>query len=151
MSLILEGTGSVPYFTNVRATLEALGLHASAYDWYISDIETNYAPPGLTNDDQWISGEAFERLITEHEVQFIWGVLSAFPRGVRFVVEHPPAADGNADFWSGKALVPQLAGAQFEIVSWDSSATILIGLPSEAEERFQTAYPAARHLPSTAR
>jgi hypothetical protein len=45
--------------------------------------------------------------------------------------------------------VPQLQGARIEVVCWDSSATILIGLSSEQATRYLTANPHAKPLAST--
>ena len=40
----------------------------------------------------------------------------------------------------------QAPGACFELVCWDSSATLLIGLSAEQAARFMRAYPEARAL-----
>lgn len=83
------------------------------------------------------------------DVQFIWGVFSAFPRGTRFDVPAPPAADGNSNLWYPPEVQPQLEGASFEIVCWDSSATVLVGGSPKQAERFLVAYPEAKPLSST--
>lgn len=151
MNIILERTDSVPWFTNMRTVFQALGLRASNYDWFVSDIETNYDGTDFSSDDRWISGEKLEQFINEHEVQFISAVFSALPKGTRFPVETSPSAQDYAGYWSGIEVAPQLKGALFEIAAWDSSATILVGLPAEVVERFQRAYPDAKSLVSAAR
>lgn len=151
MNIILERTDSVPWFTNMRTVFQALGLRASDYDWFVSDIETNYYGTDFSSDDQWISGENLEQFINEHEVQFISAVFSALPKGTRFPVETSPNVQDYAGYWSGVEVAPQLSGALFEIAAWDSSATILVGLPAEAIERFQLTYPDAKSLVSAAR
>lgn len=151
MNLILERTDSVPFFTEMRSVFSALGLRARDYDWFVSDIETNYYGEGFTSDDQWITGDALERFITENTVQFIWAVFSAFPKGVRFQVKEAPIVEDYAGYWSGNEVAPQLKDALFEIAAWDSSGTILVGLPPEATEKFMNFYPDARPLVSAAR
>lgn len=150
MNLIFERTDSVPWFTNMCTVFTALGFRASDYDWFVSDVETNYYGTDFTSEDQWITGETLERFITDNEVQFIWAVFSAFPKGTRFPVENPPNAQ-YAGYWGGAEVTPQLRDALFEITAWDSSATILVGLPAEAVERFKVAYPDAKSLVSAAR
>ena len=151
MNLILEHTDSVPWFTNMYTVFRALGLHTSNYDWFVSDVETNYYGTDFTSEDQWVTGEVLERFIAENEVQFIWAVFSAFPKGTRFPVESPPNVQDYAGYWSGIEVTPQLKNALFEIAAWDSSATILVGLPVETVEQFKVAYPDAKSLISAAR
>jgi len=151
MNLILERTNAVPFFTEMRSVFKALGMQARDFDWFVSDIETNYHGSGFTSEDQWITGEALERFITENTVQFIWAVFSAFPKGVRIPVEAAPTVEGYTGYWNGIEVVPQLKDALFEIAAWDSSATILVGLPAEAIEKFMEAYPDTKPLISAAR
>lgn len=151
MNLILEKTDQVPYFTNMRLVFRALGISAANYDWYVSDIETNYYGSDFSSKDQWLSGEALHEFLERNEVQFIWAVFSAVPKGFRSSFQNSPFIEGNPSYWSGKELSPQLDGALFEIACWDSSATILVGLPPEAEASFIKIYSDARSLVSAAR
>lgn len=146
MNLILEKTSQVYYFTEIGSVLRALGVSATDYDWYLSDLETNHVPSGFEITDQWISGEALDRLVSEHEIQFIWGVFSAVPAGFRCTVESAPFVYGNSRYWKEPDCKPQLECALFEIAGWDSSATILIGVPPQAAASFLRAYPDATPL-----
>lgn len=148
MNLILERTTRVPFFTDMRGTLRALGIAASDFDWYLSDIETNYSGEDFSPQDQWIEGHELHRLLERNEIQFIWAVFSAVPVGHRPTVIAAPYVDGNPDYWAGSEVQPQLPGAVFEIACWDSSATILVGLPAVAEARFLTAFPETETLQS---
>ncbi len=147
MNLILEKTDQVPFFTDMRLVLNALDISAPDYDWYVSDLEC--FAPDVSNEDRWLSGDELDNLLQRQEIQFIWAVFSAVPKGVRCDVPcppHGPYADGNGSFWDGTAITPQLDGALFEIVCWDSSATLLIGISPEAAESFKNTYPDARPL-----
>lgn len=146
MNLILEKTDQVPYFTDMKLVLQALEISAADYDWYVSDIETNYDSPDFPTDDHWVSGEALQRFLAENKIQFIWAVFSAVPKGFRLPVPNPPYVDGNPHYWSGEEISPQLDGAVFEIACWDSGATILVGLPPKAAATFVKAYPDTRAL-----
>jgi len=148
MNLILEKTDQVLWFTNMRDVFDAANIAPQDYDWYVSDIETNWCPPGFSPVDQWFPGEALAAFLREHEVQFIWAVFSALPKGCRVTPSSPPCADGNPRYWNGEEPGPQLDGALFEIACWDSSATILVNLPEEAARAFVARYPDTRPLAS---
>jgi len=151
MNLILERTDQVRYFTNMKDVLAAAGIDARDYEWFISDVETNFTPESFTAVDQWISGERLARLLEHDEIQFIWAVFSAFPKGLRPTISAAPIADGNPDYWNGKNPGTQLADALFEIACWDSSATILVGLPEAAQRSFIARYSDTRPLADAAR
>ena len=114
MSLILENTDQVPYFTNMRLVLLAVGISATNYDWYISDIETNYGPEKFSSEDRWMPGEELNLILEGDEIQFIWAVFSAVPKGYRHAVEYSPYVDGNPQYWTGDEPIPQLPGALFD-------------------------------------
>ena len=148
MNLILENTDQVRFFTDMALVFNALGISAADYDWYVSDIETNCSESMFSQDNRWISGQELQELLANSNIQFIWAVFSALPKGVHFVVETPPYVYNNPSYWSGEDVRPQLEDALFEIVCWDSSATILIDLPAEAEASFSRAFPDTRNLVS---
>lgn len=150
MNLILERAENIPFFTDMRATLRALGISASDFDWYVSDIETNYCGDDLSSEDQWISGKELRHLLDRNDIQFIWAVFSAVPVGHRPTVSTAPYIEGNPDYWTGSEVRPQLPEAVFEIACWDSSATILVGLPEENEAHFLAVFPEAESLQSAA-
>lgn len=148
MNLVLEPPTPVPFFTDVGKTLLALGVKASEFDWYVSDIETNIHVEGFAPVDGWLVGSELERVLSRPNLQFIWGVFSAFPVGLRVDIQESPSADGNPTYWKGsEALKPQLEGAVFELVCWDSSATLLIGITEQQAAHFTSVHPLAkRHV-----
>ncbi len=146
MNLILERSDRVPFYTDMRLIFEATGLRSADFDWYVSDIDTNGGSAQFSDQDRWLAGVELESFLASHTVQFIWAVFSAFPVGYRRPIEQAPYVDGNPLYWQGVEVAPQLENAVFEIACWDSSATLLIGLPQEAEERFMRIYPETRDL-----
>jgi hypothetical protein len=124
----------------MKVVFAAAQIPPQDYDWYVSDIETNFTPERLVVGDQWICGEELASLIQKQDIQFIWAVFSAVPKGSRPTVSKPPYVEGNPDYWNGKDPAPQLEGAIFEIACWDSSATILINLPEHAQRAFMANY-----------
>ena len=147
MNLILERTDQVRFFTNMREVIAALGISCSDYDWYVSDIETN----GFQFAEGWYSGGELESQIASDDIQFIWAVFNAFPKGVRVEVREAPFVDGNPHYWNGSEPRPQLDGASFEIACWDSSATILVGLDAEKAGSYRSTFSDAVDLKSAAR
>ena len=91
-------------------------------------------------------GHELQQLICENEIQFIWAVFSAVPRGFRQDITEAPYVDGNTAYWSGVEIHPQLEGALFEIACWDSGATILVGLSDAATTSFIRTFPDAKDL-----
>lgn len=150
MNLVLEHPAPVPYFTDMRATLDNAGIAPGDFDWFVSDLETNLPVPQLGNGDIWIHGTDLVQVLETPGLQFIWAVFSAFALGeAGKKVESPPVADGNGRYWRPPSAVPQLPGACIEIVCWDSSATILIGLNDVQAARYLIANPHARALSTT--
>lgn len=134
----------------MRDVFLAANIAPQDYDWYVSDIETNWRPTGFSPDDQWFTGDELAAFLRAHDVQFIWAVFSAVSKGHRPVPVVAPYVEDNPRYWNGTEPGPQLAGALFEIVCWDSSGAILINLPEKAMQAFLARYPDARPL-ATAR
>ena len=57
MNIVIEFSEQIPLYTDMRATLTAMGVDAKAYDWHVADVETNVAVPLLKDGGVWISGE----------------------------------------------------------------------------------------------
>ncbi len=146
MNVILEDPESVTFFTDMREVLARAGVDPEDFEWFVSDIETNVHAGGRPIESGWMSGVELRKVLEAPGLQFIWAVFSAFPAGVRCHVENLPYADGNASFWSEAGVMPQLPGASFEIVAWDSSATLLIGVPDDIGHAFMRNVQAARTL-----
>lgn len=146
MNLILESPASVPYFTDVGLILKAIGVEIRDFDWYVSDVETNIDVPDLRAGGRWLTGEELCRVLTIDHPQFIWGVLSAVPKGMRHPVAAEPFVAGNRSYWLASEVSPQLSGALFEVACWDSSATLLSGLSEVQAAAFMKAFPEAKPL-----
>lgn len=149
MNVILEHSKQVDWYTDMAATFIAMGVNPRLFDWFVSDVKTNVSVPLLSQGDAWITGDQLADLL-ESRIQFIWAVFSAFPVGMRIVVEDAPFADGNTSFWQRPQVVPQLTSACFEVVCWDSSATILIGVSEMQAAAFSRMYCDAKPLSSVA-
>ncbi len=146
MNILLENSKHLEYYGFMTDIFNVLDGICEKYDWYISDIETNCKPPDEINKSQvFIEGNKLKKLVYENEIQFVWAVFSALPKGIRPLVKEIPFADGNPAFWEGSPK-PQLNGAAFEIVCWDTSLFLLIGVSDIIAKSFMSKYSDAVDL-----
>ena len=142
MNYIQENTQEVDFYTSLKDIAQWLKIDLKDYDWHISDIDGAW--PEL-NDPSWVRGEELASKLEGFDYQFVWAVVSAYPKGTEPFTSEKPYADGNPEFWKG---VPekQLKDSLFEIVCWDSSATLFIGLPEELGSNLVYNAPGIRDL-----
>ena len=142
MNYIQENTSKVDFYTSLKDVARWLEIELKDYDWHISDIEGAW--PEL-DDPSWVLGEVLAAKLEEFDYQFVWSVVSAFPKGADPFTTEIPYADGNPKFWEG---VPekQLKNSLFEIVCWDSSATLFIGLSNELSNKLLSNAPGIKDL-----
>lgn len=96
----------------------------------------------------WILGEDLTRVVFENNIQFIWGVFSAFDKNIKIedVLKYPLSyADGNPSFWSNNYKM-QNPLAEIEIVSWDSASVLIIAKQDEVVDYFLKSFPLAEDL-----
>ena len=87
----------------------------------------------LDSEYCWVEGKEFLRLLKKEDFQWIWGVISIFPKDVTLeeVLRYNyPYADGYRGFWENPIKV-QHPLAISEIVAWDGSHTLLISKNNE--------------------
>ncbi len=142
------------YFTDMRSVFDALPGICTRYDWLISDLDCNWQVKEVQegNHDErldarlaLITGEELNEILRSHEIQFIWAVFSALPKGTKPEFQAPPYADGNPNFWIGSPK-PQFPTAAMEIVCWDSGSTLLIGITADMATGFKGRFPEAIDL-----
>nr|WP_063571965.1 hypothetical protein [Luteibacter rhizovicinus] len=142
MDLIIEGD----FLPGLPEILSAMRTNGADFMWHLADVEASTWPQHI--DDCWIAGSDLMSTWVPNETQFIWGVLDAFPDGRTSEIGERPYADGNQSFWTGEPLTPQLDGAAFEIVYWDSDSVLLIGLTAEQTASVLAEMPRAKYLSS---
>jgi hypothetical protein len=88
----------------------------------------NYCPDSrLSSDPVILDGETLCEIVQKDKIQFSWAVLSGFKNEISAIPNELPFADGNRNFWIG-CPKPQAKGAELEIVCWDSTCTLFIGV-----------------------
>jgi hypothetical protein len=144
MNLILQNSRFVDFHTYLDPIFEAVPELAD-FTYLISDHEVGWcADKRLAHSPMVIAGHELKKIVDGEKVQFIWAVLSAFNH-VPIVPKKPPYADGNPGFWRGTPM-PQMPDASFEIVCFDSSATLFIGVDASIAEKLRRKYPDIRIL-----
>jgi hypothetical protein len=145
MNLILENSACMEYHTYFGKLFESVP-ELSSYSYLISGLDTNGSTDErLRSDVVVLSGEELAAIVREHDVQFIWAVLSAFREIPKALPLELPFADGNPNFWRGSPR-PQLPGATFEIVCFDSGCTLFIGVDAGLAANLKSVYPDIRDL-----
>ncbi len=99
---------------------------------------------GLANPS-WVLGEELAQNLAIDNYQFIWAVVSAYPKDTPPFTNEKPYANDNPDFWSGNPQ-KQLDDSLFEIVCWDSSATLFIDLPTDLQKNLLKNAPDIKEL-----
>lgn len=149
MNLIVENEPRIEWYTDLYPFFREIESVVRSYSWLWTDIVVN-APLPTAEDHHpalWMNGDAIFDFAAQRP-HFDWSVLSAIPRtqlDAAKAIDCTPYADGNPDFWTGSP-VPQHPNAAFEIVCWDSSATLVIGADVAIEKAFRRAYPGVRDL-----
>ena len=156
METLLEGRCEMPYFTDLRLVFRAIGDRQREFNWLITDLdygrfgvhEDDEQPPFIGSGPHWRTGEGLSRLVAEHDMQFVWAVLSGFSPSVSLDLDRMevvPYADGNAGFWVDEPRI-QHPLAEVEIVCWDSTSTLLLSRDRCIGESFRQYFPEAVDL-----
>ncbi|UPG87607.1 hypothetical protein L2Y94_09720 [Luteibacter aegosomatis] len=135
MKVVIEGT-PLPSLTDI---MDAMGIQVSDFDWYVSELEG--CPWPIASNNRWLTGEDMAALYSSHEPTFSWGIFDAVARGERPAIAASPFADGNEAIWAPTSYAPQVPGAKFEVVFWDSSAVVVTGLSDAQGKALHMAFP----------
>lgn len=134
------------YMMNLCDILIAFDNKQNDYNWLISSYECNDYPSEKIpwgRESTWISGADLTDIVNKYEIQFIWGVFSAFSKDVKYsdVMKYPlPYADGNGELWNEDVTL-QHPLAEMEIVAWDSTLAILMTEQKKILDNFKRIYP----------
>jgi len=121
-------------------------LEFRQYYWLISNLEYNYCTdPRLQTDPVIIDGNTLYEIVQKEKIQFIWAVLSGFRKEITSIPKELPFACGNRNLWVGSPK-PQAQGAEVELVCWDSTCTLFIGVNKNVALKLETIYPDIRDL-----
>jgi hypothetical protein len=139
------------YFTNLAEVFDIIGDRALEYNWLLSNYDCNIYPSEKIPTNErfvWLCGDELVNILKKDEIQFIWGVATAYEKGIALidVLQYPlPFADGNANLWN-PSITMQNPLADIEIIPWDSTFLIVIAKSKELIEKFAKEYPDSNDL-----
>lgn len=138
------------FYTDMKMVFDSIKNEQLKYNWLITDLELSEDIPTLTDKNPcFISGEELTKIINKAEdIQWIGGVLSAFPKDILVdeILKYPlPYADEYKGFWQNPISL-QHPLAVIEIVSFDSSLTLLISKDDKIIDDFKKSYPLSEDL-----
>ena len=131
------------YFTFLKSLFKSINDIQREYNWLITGFECypqnkEYAKK-LSGEYCWITGDELTDMVEDEDFQWIWGVLSAFPKNLEknSILKYKlPQAEGNTGIWQEPISI-QHPFAEIEIVAWDSSKTIFISKNDEIIENLK--------------
>ncbi len=140
MNLVSTGSNSIPFYTYIDPLFNIIP-ELEGYNYLISDLDINRGKDHLLHSSNplIIGGKELRKIVASEKIQFIWAVISAFEGDVT-IPENLPYADGNSNLWTECPQL-QIKGAIFEIVCWDSSATLFINFPNIWGAKLRELYP----------
>ena len=144
MDWILYGGQTFSFHTDLQKVLTPIRKDIGEFKWFLSDIDYMADSSNISinrDQDYFILNETeFEDLLS-HDIQFIWGSILGFPRGIEiyFNSETLPYVEGNENVWKPGNI--QIPGATIEIDCFDSSATIMKFSNENLSKKFHEFYP----------
>ena len=144
MNLISYASKHVDFYTYLDRLFVA-APELEGYTYLITEVEINRGQHILLNSDPVvISGRELRHIVESEDIQFIWAVLSAFSGEVT-IPEDLPFADMNGELWT-TTVKPQIEESDFEIVCWDSTATLFIGIDDSVASKLSAYDPDIQSL-----
>ncbi len=150
MNWIIENTDKFEYHTNLNILLEPIKDAIQEFKWLITDLEINTKelerlPINQEKDWFLISAEEME-MIRNSDIQIIWGVFSAINKNEKIEITNTelPFADGNEQVWENGNI--QFNRSRMEIISWDSSFTIVKFIDEDLSREFKSYFTEAIEL-----
>lgn len=147
MNLILEDSNQVKGHTNLAAVFLPFRDEVKQYNWLISDYEV--CPSALFNSDiVWLTGEEILYLVENNNIQFIWGIISAFHKNFKLDLDNIsiiPVAEEHKTLWSNNPSI-QHPESCIEIICWDSTSTIILSNEDTIISKYRNYYTDAKDL-----
>ncbi|WP_462265131.1 hypothetical protein [Mucilaginibacter sp.] len=150
MNWILRYSDKFDYHTNLKAVLAPIIDDLDGFNWLLADLEYMYWDKGNLpinmDDDYFILSATQFRQVVEANMQMIWGILLGIPSDCSIVVDEDnlPYVEGNPVVWKNSNL--QHPEARIEIVSFDSSYTMVKFKDEVLSDKFRAYFPEAVEL-----
>ncbi len=155
MTYIITKSDKLEFHTDLKNLLKPILSYIANYNWLLTNQDYliyDYDQKGgikqLNFEDKKIkfSGIQFSNMVTERNVQFVWGVFCAFNNEIPNIkLEELPFADCNPNIWE-KPLEFLNEESEIEIICFDGTSTIIKFKDKEIEKKFVEYFPEAKLL-----
>jgi hypothetical protein len=152
MNIIIKDSLQMPIHTDIKLIFDALEGRQRDFNWLITEHEC-YSWPTVEKDIfneriVFLSGDELTNMVTHNNIQFVWGILSAFDKSINIDINNLsviPSFDGEWRY-GGENVHPQHPLAIAEIICVDSSYTIFLSKDEDLSNRFLRHYSDAQDL-----
>lgn len=148
-SYILQGGNRT--YTDLRQILEAIEDELDDYNFLVTDFQTNFLEDKpeeflLEKDYLFIKGRELYRIVKNYDIQWIWGVFTAIYKDLEedHISRNFPKSNSEA-YWKGDLAIEYPEGV-FQIIAWDSSASLFVSDEDSISEKFLQSFPDALDL-----
>ncbi|PBI91603.1 hypothetical protein BSF41_12050 [Flavobacterium sp. ACN2] len=127
MNWIIQKSDKLEFHTNLKEILKPILFEIQEYNWVISDLDfisDKELPINYEKEFVILTSQEFNEILNS-QTQFIWGVISGFPKDNEIVIDENnlPYAEGNDLIWKNGNF--QIPNSTIEISAIDSSYTII--------------------------
>ena len=139
-------------FTLLANIFDSINNIQRKYNWLITGHECypqnkKYAEI-LSKEWCWLTGDELTDMVEDENFQWIWGVLSAFPKHIKkeTILKYKlPRARENSKIWQNPISMQHTLSVM-EIIAWDSSMTVVISKCDDVINQLKSDKPWAEDL-----
>lgn len=151
MNIIIKDSLQMPIHTDIKLIFDALDGRQREFNWLITEHECYSWPSNediFNKEIVFLSGDELTNMVTHNNIQFVWGILSAFDKSINIDINNLsviPTFDGEWKY-GGENVHTQHPLATAEIICVDSSYTIFLSKDEDLSNRFLRHYSDAQDL-----
>ena len=155
MTLILENTDQLEFYTDLYEIIEPFEYEFSQMSWLLTnqdyiilDFEQkgNVEKLDFESDKIIFSGTELLEIIKTRKIQFVWSVFCGFKTKIPILKNSElPYADLNRDIWE-KPDQFLLKQSEIEIISFDGTSLIFKTKDKNVENKFRQKFSDAKIL-----
>ncbi|WP_300385391.1 hypothetical protein [Clostridium sp.] len=141
----------MPIHTDIKLIFDALEGRQREFNWLITEHECYSFPSDkdIFNDRVvLLSGDELTHLVKNNDIQFVWGILSAFDKSTDIDINNLSVIPTFDSEWKygGEEVHTQHPLAIAEIICVDSSYTIFLSKDDDLSNRILSHYSDAQDL-----
>ena len=140
-------------YTYMSKVFHGLENVQKRYNWLISDYEcypqSSQIMKLFEREYCWLSGDELTDLVKQEDFQWIWGCFCGFRKEIPLdkVLKYPLPSAEDYDGYYQNPISLQHPLSSVEIISCDSSYTLIISENKKITDDYMRHYPMSRELP----